>query len=221
GSDGWAIAVSTAGFTVETQTYFAQATDNEGLTSATASSTGEVVNSGGTETTTFASTDTPVSIPDRSTILSTLEILDDSTILDLNVQLSISHTRVADLEVHLTSPAGTRVELFSEVGGVGNDFQGTILDDEAGSVITSVAAPFNGTFRPQGDLSEFDGESTAGTWQLEVRDNRRKQLGTLNSWSIIVEYSPIPIAAAAPLSTPPAAETPVADAEFASGGDDD
>ncbi|MBN2577779.1 MAG: hypothetical protein JXB10_02220, partial [Pirellulales bacterium] len=42
GLDGWAITVSTAGFGVGGQTYFAQATDNEGLSGNVASTTGNV-----------------------------------------------------------------------------------------------------------------------------------------------------------------------------------
>jgi hypothetical protein len=111
--------------------------------------------------------------------------------------------------------------LFTDVGGGGDNFQDTILDDEAGSAITSASAPFAGTFRPEGDLSEFDGESLAGTWQLEVRDNRRRQIGTLNGWSITVEHGTTPVAAAAPLPKSPLAVISLADADFKSDSVDD
>jgi subtilisin-like proprotein convertase family protein len=153
-----------------------------------------------------------------------LEISDNFTILDLDVQLSITHTRDADLDVYLVSPAGTRVELFSDVGGSGDNFQGTILDDEAGSVITSASAPFTGTYRPEGNLSDFEGESVAGTWQLEIHDDRRRQAGTLDSWSILVEHSAIAAAAAnnvprAPLLVLPATEVFATDGDFSIGND--
>ena len=194
--DGWTVTVPTSGFAVGTQTYFAVATDNDGLTSNPMSGIGEVA-SGGSGTTTYASTDTPISLPDENTVISTLEISDDATIHDLNVQLNIAHTRDADLDVYLISPVGTRVELFTDVGGSGDDFQDTIFDDESGIPITSGSAPFAGTYRPEGNLAEFEGESLAGTWQLEIHDDRSRQTGTLNSWSIIAEHSPIAAAASA------------------------
>jgi subtilisin-like proprotein convertase family protein len=131
----------------------------------------------------------PQTIPDKGTTISTLVITDSLTIIDLNVSLSITHTRDSDLDVYLISPAGTKVELFTDVGGKGDSFVNTVLDDETDVAITSGSAPFSGSFAPEGDLSLFDGESVAGTWQLEVSDDRKRRAGSLVSWSIIVEHN--------------------------------
>ena len=37
-------------------------------------------------------------------------------------------------------------------------------------------------------VADFNGESSLGLWTLEVYDTRRKKTGTLNSWSITVDY---------------------------------
>ena len=88
----------------------------------------------------YTSGDVPQAIPDQGPdqgmVLSTLEVADSVTIGDLNVTLDISHTRDKDLDVFLVGPDGTRVELMTDVGGNGNNFEGTILDDEAASSIT-------------------------------------------------------------------------------------
>ncbi|MBE9070662.1 proprotein convertase P-domain-containing protein [Leptolyngbya cf. ectocarpi LEGE 11479] len=105
-------------------------------------------------------------------------IVPDGTgnINDLNVRFSAEHTYDGDLEAVLTSPDGTSLVLFSRVGGGGDNFQDTILDDEFGwSAIDNneySAAPFNGRFHPQGTggLAVFDGQSSEGTWTLRVTD---------------------------------------------------
>ena len=187
GTDGWSFTTSTAGFPAGSQTYFAQATDNDNLVSAEASAAGEI-SGGNTTTTTYASTDGAVTLTDRATTNVTIDITDSFSILDINVQLDISHTRDGDMEIFLISASGLRVELFTDVGGNQDNFTNTILDDEASTSITSGSAPFTGSFQPEGDLSLFQGENTAGTWTLEVTDDRNKRTGTLNSWSLIVEH---------------------------------
>jgi hypothetical protein len=91
------------------------------------------------------------------------------------------------LTVFLISPSGTRIELFSAVGGRDDDFIDTELDDEAATSIVDGSAPFTGAYRPAGDLGILDGHSVQGTWALEVTDTSKRNTGTLNSWSLIVE----------------------------------
>jgi len=106
-------------------------------------------------------------------------------VLDVDVQLDITHTWVADLELWLQAPDGTLVELSTANGGAGDDYAGTVFDDEAGVAITAGAAPFTGAFQPEGSLADFDGLDAAGTWSLLVTDTFvAADDGTLNSWSL-------------------------------------
>ena len=114
------------------------------------------------EVTLVYSNTTPTTIRDRSKTTSTINVPDAMTIVDVNVQLNISHTRDQDLDVYLMSPDGTRVELFTDVGGNGDHFTGTILDDQASVSITAGSAPFAGTYRPEGSLAAFNGKNAAG-----------------------------------------------------------
>ena len=134
----------------------------------------------------YSSVNVPRAIPDLSSITSTITVPDAFSILDVDVQLNISHTNDADLDVYLIGPDGTRVLLFADVGGTGDNFNGTILDDEVSTLISTGTAPFAGRFRPQSPLSAFDGKTAAGVWTLEITDDLRKDKGTLNSWSIQV-----------------------------------
>jgi len=138
----------------------------------------------------FPSTDVPKAIADLSTITSTIVVPASKTIsniTDLNVNIDITHTNDADLDVTLESPNGTVVELFTDVGGAGANFTTTNLDDEAGTAITAGSAPFTGSFQPEGALSDYDGESAIGTWTLTITDDTAPGTGTLNSWSLEIE----------------------------------
>jgi subtilisin-like proprotein convertase family protein/C1A family cysteine protease/putative hemolysin len=130
------------------------------------------------------STDTPKAIPDVATINSSINVPDDFNIDDVNVTLNITHTYDGDLSVYLISPQGTRVELFTSVGGAGDNFANTVLDDNCATPITGGAAPFTGCYQPEGSLSDFDGENSSGVWTLEVTDAWQQDTGDLEWWSL-------------------------------------
>jgi subtilisin-like proprotein convertase family protein/subtilisin family serine protease len=135
---------------------------------------------------TFTST-TPLELADDATTTSQLALSGLGTpITDVNVRLNITHTWDSDLDVFLIAPDGTRVELFTDVGGSGENFTDTVLDDQAAASITSGDAPFTGTFRPEGLLSDFNGTNPNGTWTLEITDDFAGDFGTLNSWAIVI-----------------------------------
>ena len=134
----------------------------------------------------YPSSDTPVAIPDPGTVNSSINVPDGLTIDDVNLTLDITHTYDADLDVYLISPQGTRVELFTDVGGSGANFTNTTLDDDCATAITDGSAPFTGCYQPEGSLSDFDGENSSGVWTLELSDDYLADAGTLQSWSLEV-----------------------------------
>lgn len=140
----------------------------------------------------YASTEAEVLLP-RTTIVSEIEVGDDYLIGDLNVQLSITHTYVEQLDGYLLSPDGQRVELFTGVGGSDDHFNKTIFDDDAGERITRARPPFEGSYRPealdrrQPGLNQFRGKNLKGTWQLMIRAARSERSGVLHGWSLNVQ----------------------------------
>src|SRR6185295_16034873 len=80
-----------------------------------------------------------LAIPDGSSnVTSTLTVGDlHGAIIDVNVNLTIQHTRDSNLTVTLISPTGTSVSLISHNGGNGANFTSTTLDDQAGTSISS------------------------------------------------------------------------------------
>jgi subtilisin-like proprotein convertase family protein len=135
----------------------------------------------------FYSSDIPKDIRSLRTISSTLDIDEAGLIIDLNIKLDIAHTWNEDLDVYLISPDGTVVELFTDVGGDSTSFLGTILDDEAPVSITNGIGPFNGSYKPEGNLSDLIGKSITGTWTLEVTDDYELDDGELQSWALFIE----------------------------------
>jgi subtilisin-like proprotein convertase family protein/subtilisin family serine protease len=109
------------------------------------------------------------------------------TISDLDVTLDITHSRVGDLQVQLRGPNNFSINLVERRGGIGADFVGTILDDQATAGMEWGDAPFTGRFRPEIPLSNFHGIDPNGTWTLTVSDLAEGTTGTLNSWSLGVQ----------------------------------
>jgi subtilisin-like proprotein convertase family protein len=143
----------------------------------------------------YSSDDVPKDIRDLKTTTSTLVVTEAGPIADVDVKLNINHTCDEDLDVYLIAPDDTRIELFTDVGGSQHDFIDTIIDNEAGQTINEGSAPFTGSYRPEGNLSDLYGKEINGTWKLEVRDDSSGGIGVLNSWCLIVKIQflePVP-----------------------------
>lgn len=136
---------------------------------------------------TIASTNVPLALPDLTTTTSTISVNGTlGPVTDINVKLSINHATDTNLDVFLVGPTGKSVMLFTDVGGNGDNFTNTVLDDQAATAITAGTAPFTGTFRPEGKLSDFNGLAADGTWTLQIFDDTANTTGILVSWSLIL-----------------------------------
>lgn len=183
GADGWAIDAPSSGLLLGDVQFLVQATYDGGAPSlATSAATWLRLPS-----TTYVSTDVGQRIRDLSTVTSSLEVPDSFTLGDVDVTVTIEHKINTDLDVFLIHPDGTRVELFTDIGGPvreNTNFTNTTLDDQADDPIGYGGAPYTGRFQPEGLLADLNGKSSSGTWMLEVTDNARKDTGTLVGWSL-------------------------------------
>jgi subtilisin-like proprotein convertase family protein len=101
-----------------------------------------------------------------------------TSISDVNVFVDANTTFSTDLDFFLTSPLGTRIELSTDNGSSADDtYSSVIFDDSAATAITALTTP--GTYRPEGLLSTFNGESANGVWILEVLDDTSADFGCL------------------------------------------
>jgi uncharacterized repeat protein (TIGR01451 family) len=181
----------------------------------------------GPVTTNFTQT-TPTAIPTGpAAVTSTVVVSGAGTYLfDLDLTTNITHTFAADLDVTLTSPAGTVVTLTTD-NGAGNDnvFNGTLWDDDANPAGQVPYTTNNGLVTdqayvnlttatplvPEEAMGAFIGEDPNGTWTVTVSDDLAGDGGSLDSWSLAVTTFPsAPITAVVPTvtqSTPTAIPT--------------
>lgn len=106
------------------------------------------------------------------------------TVSDVNVALSVTHSRLSDVEIQIQSPTGTIVKLFDKDCGSSNS---TLLlqYDDAG-VPLDCSLTTSQIVLPSGLLSAFNGESSQGNWILRVRDAVSGSFGTINSASVSI-----------------------------------
>ena len=136
--------------------------------------------------------DTPITIPDAgNSVTSIVNVEDVLVITDVNVTTTISHTQGSDLTITLTSPTGTTIDLSVQNGGQGTSYINTVFDNDATDSITTGSGTFTGTFSPEGDLSVFNDEFSAGEWLLTVQDILTSNIGTIEDFSIVVCGSPL------------------------------
>lgn len=148
----------------------------------------------------------------------------------MNVTTALPHTFAADLDVTVTSPAGTVVTLTSDNGGsADNVFDGTVWDDSAnpagqvpytlndglvtdhGYLNLVLASPLV----PEEALGAFIGEDPNGTWTITISDDNGGDSGTLTSWSLsLTTFAGAP-AVSAPATFEQTTPTPIADAAVA------
>jgi len=173
----------------------------------------------------FTGTGTGFSIPDdnatgaSSTI--TIPTSSNFSITNITVTLNnLTHSWVGDLIANLTYvPTNTTVSLFNRIGrptdtfGDSSNFNGNYsFNDAFTGNIWSVAASLGGTSNIPSDnyfptgagsatlapmLTSLGGSQTAGDWRLTISDNAEDDTGSLGSWTLNLEGTPI-----APVSVP-------------------
>ena len=120
---------------------------------------------------TLASQGAPVNIPDApangsgETVTTSIVVDTDYVgfIEFVEINLDIDHDSYTNLQIDLVSPSGATSQLAREATG-------------------STARPLRESFR-LGSARHL-GEESLGTWTLHIKDGRRQNTGTLNSWSL-------------------------------------
>jgi subtilisin-like proprotein convertase family protein len=137
---------------------------------------------------TYTSPNVPTAIPDAGGAPAIVNLPISGVpgaIADINVHVNVTHTWDSDLVMQLVSPDGqTAVTLVNRRGSSGDNFTNTVLDDEAGTSISTGSAPFSGSFRPETPLSALDGLPINGTWQLRVFDQAPLDVGTVTGFQL-------------------------------------
>ena len=134
------------------------------------------------------SNNSPKTILDADKTTSTITVPKQTSVLtDVNVTLSLTHGFLGDLDIFLVSPMGTRIELVTDIVSNATEMTATTFDDRARSSILDAAAPYTGTFLPEGNLLDLNGENPQGAWTLEITDDNSVDSGTLISWQLDIQ----------------------------------
>ena len=127
-----------------------------------------------------------IAIQDHSTARDSIlvNVPSDHKVLDVNILIdTLLHSWDSDLSIYLRK--GTiGVKVINNVGGSGDNFIGTLLNDSSGISLPSNGAPFTGTFRPSDSLSLFNNITPTGYWRLVVTDTATGDTGLLKAWCL-------------------------------------
>ncbi len=155
----------------------------------------ETLTGGGLTQNAVATSSGGAPIPDNGTLTRQIDVTTPlgGVLESVQANLDITHTFNGDLDITLTSPAGTTVTLSTDNGGSNdNVFAGTTFKDDAG--VTNPPGPITDTtfanlvaetpIAPEEPLGAFRGEDPHGTWTLTVTDDTGGDTGTLVSWGL-------------------------------------
>lgn len=131
----------------------------------------------------------------------------NAVITGIIVTFKITHTATGDLNINLKAPNGNILNLVNQRGGTGDHFNVTNISSASATPITSGSNPYNGTYAADAknnigtpaNVSNVTNFSSLygtpnGTYTFIVEDDVYRRggqtnTGTLNNWSIEVQYS--------------------------------
>lgn len=134
------------------------------------------------------SKDTPISLPATGpsfTRTSTIFVPFDGVISDVNIpQVDIVYQEVPQLKLTLRSPSGTEVVLYDQTCPNPTQILKIGFDDDAPDAI-GCPPDDEKVFQPVEALSAFEGESSMGSWELELQVfETGGGSGAFNDWNI-------------------------------------
>jgi hypothetical protein len=108
---------------------------------------------------------------------------------DVNVRIdTVIHTWDSDLRFYIRK-SGVGVKIINNVGGSGDNFINTVLNDSATTPIASGTPPFTGSFQPSNPLTPFNGINPSGYWLLQITDTVSGDSGFLRAWCVVLSLN--------------------------------
>ena len=132
-----------------------------------------------------------------TTVTRTFNVGTSFTLSDVDFGVLLSHTYRSDLRITLTSPAGTTVQIMTNVGASADNLN-VLYDDEAAASISShtiddsagTAPPYERTFRPTSVLNTFDGQNALGNWTMVICDSVGADVGMFMRADLYLTQAP-------------------------------
>lgn len=125
---------------------------------------------------------------DLQFITDTIHINETGITHDFKVRFDLNHTNDGDLLIRLRKN-NTQIVLSQFNGENGQNYTGTIFDDNALISITQGTPPFTGSYRPQNRFTGLLNIQMQGAWVIQIYDKKTGDQGTLLNWCIEFFYS--------------------------------
>ncbi len=123
-----------------------------------------------------------------------------------SVNFNITHTWDGDVVLFLKAPNNQVLNLVNQRGSTGDNFTNTTISSTGTtSLAPPSAAPFTGTFAPDGNLAApaptgftpttasfialYNTTTLNGSWLFAARDVAGGDVGTITSWGITINYN--------------------------------
>ena len=119
---------------------------------------------------------------------------DDCVITDVNIYVNLVHSWIGDLDIIIIAPDGTQNDLISFGGCFGQDWPiDAIFDEECPNDLMNSCFNFDAGGECVwsgggllGNLSQYNGGSACGTWQLIINDNAGGDGGVVNQVALML-----------------------------------
>lgn len=160
-----------------------------------------------TVTTEFASGNVNLAIPNFSTAgvtnsMAVSGIPAGAIIKNITVTFNVTHPEVADLMMNIKAPNGNVLNLANRPNaGPGTNFTNTRVSATGSLTFASSSSPFNNIYAPMaalnvgasGNLSNVTSFNSLmstmnGNWIISARDAAASNSGTLNNWTLTIEW---------------------------------
>ena len=136
--------------------------------------------------------------PCTNPLVRNFTVATNAQITDVDIGVQLTHTYRGDLRATLVSPTGTVVNLITNIGTSADNLNVEFDDSAAASISThtandntTAAPPYQRSFRPETSLASFNGEGSAGSWQLTICDSLNSDSGNFTRAHLTLTTVPV------------------------------
>ena len=121
------------------------------------------------------------------TVSDSMNINFNGAVTDVNLFVSVNHTKSSDLDIILIAPNGDSVTVFANksTNTLDNNIITTFDDNADSSLINGRYASFYAKIKPENSMnSKFAGDNAKGFWKIKIRDEVSSNSGFLYGWGL-------------------------------------
>ncbi|SHI80699.1 S8 family serine peptidase [Flavobacterium haoranii] len=116
--------------------------------------------------------------------ISTVNVPDNFTVGNVNMDLILNHTYIQDLTLYLEDPVGNYIILAEEACGDNDNINAKFIDGGLPITCTTSVPALTGNRQPNQPMSTFQNVNSNGNWLLYVNDPYNGDNGIIDSWTL-------------------------------------